>query len=231
MTKASCTKVCALLVLVFALSASAAEDQVISGMAEKGTHGLVNILTGWFEVPMQVYKGYNKGIAAVEAPAASRSLGTVAGFFRGISHAVGRTGWGLVQLGGFWTSNPTSNEHLMSLLDDEYAWQNGDRKEMYSDFNNNLNRVGTRFERGVRNLVGSITEFPGQIRKADAEKRVYVGIPKGIWFTGSRFVYGVSDMLLVLVPGPGENLGVPYDEVDGWDALQGDYYSNISQKK
>ena len=161
-------------VLLLSGRLAAVEDDHVCGMVEKGSHGLVNLATGWFELPAQIVKGYNDGIGSVrEAPARARSLGAVAGLFRGAAHAVGRTAWGAVELAGFWTLNPTTNTHLRRLLDGEYVWHAGEKKTMFDpSFDANLDRVALRLERGGRNLVGSVAELPGQIWKADAERCV-----------------------------------------------------------
>jgi len=204
------------------------EDNIVYGMAEKGVHGLVNIATGWFELPMQIYKGYEDGIPGIKAPAATRSLGAGVGVVRGVFHAVGRTAWGVVQLGGFWTSNPTDNKAYLPLLDAEYAWEMGSKKTVVApDLDAGIERIGMRIERGLRNAVLGVAELPGQIYKADMERRVYIGLLKGVWFTLSREVYGVADVGLCLFPIPEENLGVPFDEVEPWDALWGNYYNNV----
>ena len=215
--------------LLAVVRAYAVEDSVACGMVEKGSHGLVNVATGWWEIPLQIKKGYDDGMPKLrDKPAASRSLGMLCGVFRGAGHAVGRTAWGVIQLTGFWSRNPTDNSHLMQLLDAEYSWQEGTKKPMRCPtLDDGFNRVGQRFERGVRNLVGSVSEIPGQIRKSDRERRVYVGLPKGLWFAASRAWYGVGDMGMFPVPGPEKNLGVPFEEVEAWDALQENYYNNV----
>jgi putative exosortase-associated protein (TIGR04073 family) len=218
----------AVMAALFAVTARAVEDCVVTGMAEKGSRGLANLASGWFEIPMQIHKGYNAGIPSIEAPAGSRSLGALQGLFRGVFHAVGRTAWGAVELAGFWTRNPTGNEHLMPLLDGNYAWEQGTKKPFRCpDVDSGINRVGMRFERGIRNVTGAVPEIPGQFLKADGERRVYIGLPKGIWFAGSRIVYGVADAVLFPFAGPENNLGVPFEEVEGWDALAGKYYNNV----
>ncbi len=203
------------------------ENDHVKGMAENGAHGLVNFVTGWYEFPMQIYKGYQHGSAKFKSPAASRSFGALLGVPRGLTHAAGRTAWGVIQFGGFWARNPTTNKHVMSLLDAEYAWQKGTRKSLNNpNLDNGLNRVGIRFERGLFNVVGAVAEFPGQIRKTDGQRIVYVGPFKGLWMTASRLVYGAGELGLFLLPSPEPNLNVPFEEIQPWDALQGRYYNN-----
>jgi len=188
----------------------------------------VNMVTGWYEFPMQICKGYQRGVERIEAPAASHSLGMLLGVPRGLSHAVGRTAWGCIQFAGFWTRNPTTSRDLRQLFDSEYSWEMGDLKPMMCPkLEDGIERASERCVRGFGNIAGTLTEIPGQIRKADAEQRVFVGLPKGIWYAGSRAIYGVADFALFLVPGYEQSMGVPFDEVYGWDALGGKYYTNI----
>ncbi|MBT3374920.1 MAG: hypothetical protein HN742_08990 [Lentisphaerae bacterium] len=206
------------------------EDSVVCGMAEKGAHGLVNMVTGCYEFPMQIYKGYQRGIERIDAPAGSRSLGMLLGVPRGLSHAVGRTAWGCIQFAGFWTRNPTTSRDLRQLFDSEYSWEMGTAKPLFgSNFEEASAGVADRFARGLHNLLGAPLEIPGQIRKADVERRVFVGIPKGLWYGSSRLIYGVADFALFFVPGYEDSMGVPFDEVYGWDALNGNYYTNIPE--
>ena len=76
----------------------ALEDHLGYGMAEKGTHGLVDVFTGWMEFPIQTYRGYMAGASCVQYPAVKYPLGGLLGMMRGVTHAVGRTAWGVVTL-------------------------------------------------------------------------------------------------------------------------------------
>ena len=61
----------------------AATDDVLVGMGKKLFRGLVNVLTGWVELPAQTIKGYNRGCPMDE----DNKLGGAAyGFFKGIGH-------------------------------------------------------------------------------------------------------------------------------------------------
>jgi len=218
----------ALLCMGAVVRAGQPENNVWYGMAEKGTHGLVNIVTGLWEIPKQVYIGYDEGIASIKAPAGTRSLGAAAGLVRGLFHAVGRMGWGVVQFAGFWSSNPTDNKAYLPLLDSEYAWERGvKRTVVVPDIDPSIEQIGLHFERGLRNIVCGPVELPGQIWKSDYERRIYLGVVKGVWFTLSRELYGGADVTLCLLPMPETNLGVPYDEVEPWDAIAGRYYNNV----
>lgn len=216
------------LALTMCSAAWAVEDSIKWGMCEKGSRGFVNIFSGWMEVPMQVYKGYNDGVRGINSPAGSRSLGALGGLFRGMSHAVGRTGWGAFEFGGLWARNPTSNEELLLLLDSNYAWEKGSRKAFRCPTaTDGMKRVGYRMERGLRGAVLGVAEIPGQMRKADAERRRHIGIPKGVWFAASRIWEGVGDVALLPFAGPETTLNVPYEEIEPWDALHERYYNNV----
>jgi len=219
----------AITVLILAAgSVFAAEDVLVDGMGEKGTHGLVNIATGWMELPMQVYKGYHGGIGGIEHPEVGRPLGAVAGALRGAGHTIGRTAWGVVQLGGFWTRNPTDNADLLQLYDSEYAWETGVKKPIgCPKVEDGMERVGHRIERGYRNLFAGLGEIPGQARKAHDQSLFLFGVPKGVWYASSRLVYGAGDIVLSPFPSDDINRNVPFEEVEPWDAVQGEYYNNV----
>lgn len=215
-------------VVLSAVSLRAVEDSYCSGMTEKASRGLVNVATGWFELPMQIKKGYDEGVPCVAAPAGTRSLGALTGVFRGAAHSVGRTVWGAAELATFWAVNPTTNRDVLLLQDGNYVWEEGAKKPFRCPCAaDGAKRVGMRFERGLNDTVGCFLEVPGQIKKADKTGAWWPGIPKGLYCMVSRFTTGVTDMALVLLPSPEENLMVPYDEVYPWDAWEERYYSNI----
>ncbi|OGV70200.1 MAG: hypothetical protein A3K19_16475 [Lentisphaerae bacterium RIFOXYB12_FULL_65_16] len=219
--------------LAFCGRAWACEDDLVRGMDGNFTHGLVNIVTGWYEVPHQIHKGYNKGIGDVnESPALSRSAGAVMGTFRGASQAVGRTGWGVIQLGGFWSRNPNTNREFRPLLDGEYSWEKGTKKEfLCPTFKDGWNRMAPRMQRGFRNIVGAVPEIPGQVVKGDRqEKNSLKGFGKGVWFCASRAVQGTGEFVMFPVASPEENFNVPFEEIEGWDAVHGRYNNNVPPK-
>ncbi|MBN2449289.1 MAG: hypothetical protein JXR77_02805 [Lentisphaeria bacterium] len=214
--------------LLAAVASWAEEDNYAAGMTEKASRGLVNVATGWFELPHQVVKGYNKGTPYVKAPAGSRSLGTLQGFGRGIGHAVGRTAWGVVELATFWAVNPTTNRELLFLQDGNYSWDEGARKPFLCPCaEDGAERVGMRLQRGASNTFGFFLEVPGQVRKYDELGCVWQGIPKGLYYAVSRLVNGAPDVALFLLPSPEDNLMVPFEEVWSWDAWEERYYSNV----
>ena len=106
-------------------SAYASTNNVPEGMGKKAIRGTINLVSGVVEVPMQVYKGYTNGFKPIKNPAGSKIVGIILGLFRGFGHAGGRTGWGALELYGFWTANPENNEGVGIPLDAEYAWQMG----------------------------------------------------------------------------------------------------------
>ena len=46
-----------------------------------------------------------------------------------------------------------------------------------------------------------------------------MGLPKGLWAFLSRELYGLADIVTILVPTPVEQLGVAFDEENPWDVL------------
>jgi len=209
----------------------AAEDNYPAGMTDKFSHGLVSAATGWMELPMQMKKGYVRGVSCFEPCncAASRTLGGLEGVFRGVSHTLGRTAWGAWELATFWAPNPTTNADLLLLQDGFYAWQEGTMKPFLCPAaKDGCDRIGMRLKRGGDDLLGSVFEVPGQIRKADAKGSFLPGIPKGLYYMVGRMLSGVGDIVLIGLPGPVDNLMVPFDEVKPWDAYDGKYNNNIT---
>jgi len=220
----------ALTALLFSGIASAVEEDVKWGMVENISHGLVNIVTGWWEVPVHMYKGYNEGVERLESPSASRTAGGVLGFFRGGSHAMGRTGWGFIQVLGFWARNPESNDGLRQIQDSEYSWELGERKNFCCPtWKDGGRMMGERVKRGVYNAGGAVTEIPCQVRKSFREETYWDGLPKGVWFSLSRMVFAFGDLLLFPVAGPEENYNVPFEQVNGWDAWSADCPSSSAK--
>lgn len=216
------------MLLVLCVRASAVETDVRWGMSEKWSRGLVNAVSGWYEFPMQIHKGYDEGVGFIDAPAGNRSMGALFGTARGISHAIGRTGWGIIEFTGFWTSNHTTNTELRLLLDGNYAWEDGEKKSFRCpDVKAGMNRTGNRFKRGVQNVLFGWVEIPGQLHKSVKQGNVLSrGVPKALWYSTSRTYQGLADVVFVTIPGPEDNLNVPYDEIEGWDALHERFDNN-----
>lgn len=190
------------------------------GMIMKGSRGIVNTLTGWVEFPVQIYKGFDRGVGFIENEAGSKTVGTILGIFSGVSHAVGRTGYGVLELFGFWTVNPASNERNGVPLDGKYAWNEG---EPYSIFEPTLGEgiepYPNKLVRGLGNGVGGILELPGQTIKGANEGNVVKGLGKGVWFTVSRWAYGLGDVFGFLLPNPPDQLGYAFEQKWPWDSF------------
>ena len=205
--------------IIFLSSTCVAEtDDLLGGMGKKLFRGLVNVLTGWVELPMQTIKGCKRGCPADED---NKILGGVCGFFKGIGHAIGRTGWGVVELVGFWAANPKDNKGMGIPLDAEYAWEEGEPYNCCDpDYNEaTLRPMGKKLMRGLGNGLFGFAELPGQIATGFQEKSPDLGIVKGLWFWYSREVYGIADVVTAIFPTPGDNPGYVFDEEYPWDAL------------
>ena len=205
--------------VVFSCAAAyPATDDVIEGMGKKLLRGLVNTFTGWVEFPAQIVKGWNNGIPGDED---NKLLGVVVGVFDGIGHSLGRTGWGVLELAGFWTANPEDNEGIGVPLDAEYAWEEGEAYDCFdpSFYDATIEPMGRKLLRGIGNGVFGFVEFPGQIAKGVQEGAPDLGIIKGLWFWASREVYGIGEVVTAILPAPEDNPGYPFDEEYPWDAL------------
>lgn len=209
-----------ILVLVLVCSSNVWAGEIAQGMGDRAVRGVRNLFTGIIEWPMQISKGYKNGVSFIENDAGSKAVGTVLGFFRGISHAGGRMSSGAVELFGFWAASPEDNIGVGVPLDAEYAWEQG---EQYSIFEPSLEEgVKPWFRklgRGIGNGLLGIAEVPGQIKKGVNDGDVVVGVVKGFWYWGSREVYGFNNIMTSFVPNPKDNLGTHFDEKWPWDAL------------
>jgi putative exosortase-associated protein (TIGR04073 family) len=215
--------------VLLAAGVRAAEDHYVNGMVEKFSHGLVNAATGWMELPVQVTRGYDRGVPCVKACAASRSLGAAAGLGRGVSHTLGRTVWGAWEVVTFWAPNHTTNADLLLLQDSFYPWEEGIVEPFRCPTaKDGVQRIGMRLERGLDDVVGSPFEILGQTKKAAAEGSCLPGIPKGLYCMVGRLLSGVGDIAFFALPSPVDNLMVPFDEVKPWDAWDGKYRNNLN---
>jgi len=197
-----------------------ASDDLADGMKNKAVRGVVNAVTGIVELPMQVVKGFKNGVGPIKNEPASKAVGTVLGFFRGVGHSAGRTGWGCLELFGFWTANAEDNEGVGIPLDAQYAWEWGDQ---YSIFKPNLKEgvkpYGGKLVRGLTDNFTGIAELPGQIVKGAADDELGKGVARGVWYWWSRQVYGFGGILTCLVPNPKDNPGVAFNGKWPWTAL------------
>ena len=200
-------------------SALAADAVIKDGMADKGTHGVVNALSGWTEIPLQTYKGYHRGIKLnPEKPALARTTGTILGFGRGINHAVGRTLLGVYQFVGFWSANPEDNNGVGIPLDGEYARDWGEPHGI--PIKEQPKPMVAKLKRGAVNFAASPVEIPYQMRFGK-RTRYRTGLRKGLWFGLSRVWSGTYEVVSFPVPSALETEGYAFDqerpgqEIDG----------------
>ncbi len=201
---------------LFSLPAFAQESTYLASSAAKAKHGVINTLTGWLEVPFQVIKGFESGIAD---QGNNKFLGGVAGILRGIFHGIGRTASGIYQLATCLLPNPSDNEGKGIPLDSEYAWEKG---SAYSIHKQGVVPVGEKFARGVVNTFAGIVEMPGQLNKAAEENTaltIVKGIGKAVIYPVARIISGVFDLVTFPLPNDSKQHGPVFDEEQPWDAL------------
>lgn len=215
-------KISILLLSLFLMTPSsyASSDSVAQGMGKKAIRGAVNLVTGIVEVPMQIYKGYNKGCKFIKNDAGSKTVGTILGFFRGFGHAAGRMGWGGLELFGFWTANRPDNAGIGVPLDAEYAWEQGTQYSIFQpSLKEGLKPIPVKLGHGLTDGLLGILELPGQTIQGIEDGNVLKGLGKGIWFWWSREVYGFGSIYTCLVPNPVDNPGYPMSGKWAWSSL------------
>jgi hypothetical protein len=212
--------------LSFSTTVHAAADNLLEGMAKKAERGVVNTLTALWEFPMQIYKGFKNGL---KNDGEHKLLGGLVGICDGVKHSLGRGASGLIDLGGFWAANPTDNEGIGLPLDAEYAWQDGDPYDPFdpSFAEASLVPMKKKFLRGAGNALLCLAEIPGQVTRGIKQEDPFLGLAKGIWYTGSRVWHGIGDLLTVCLPGPTDQKGLAFDQEWPWEAF---HEADFSQK-
>ena len=205
---------------VVPFSAQASTTNIAEGMGHKAVRGGINLVTGVVEIPMQTYKGYTNGLEPIKNKPTSKAVGTILGLFRGFGHSVGRFGWGGLELFGFWTANPESNEGVGVPFDAQYAWEWGTQYSIFKpSLAEGVKPIGRKLVRGVANGLGGILELPGQTIKGHRDGNTLRGLGKGFWFWQSRQWYGFTDIFTCLGANPADNPGYPFNGEYPWSAL------------
>lgn len=201
----------------------AATDNVVTGMKDKAISGGIDALTCIVELPMQTVKGYKNGVGFIKNDAASKTVGTVLGVFRGFSHTAARGAWGFTELFGFWSANPESNEGVGIPLDAQYAWEWGTQYSLFKPtLAEGVKPIGRKLVRGLADGVLGIAELPGQTIKGIDDGNVGKGLCKGVWFWFSREVYGMGSIFTCIVANPVDNPGYAFEQKWAWSALVSD---------
>ena len=89
----------------------AAPQEIVDGMAAKGVRGATNIVTGWLEIPKQIY---------VTGKETTWLRGAVIGPFKGIGMTVVRTLAGVGELATFFVAYPGFYD---PWFEPSYVWQ------------------------------------------------------------------------------------------------------------
>lgn len=212
-----------LLAGTLALNASAANKEVLPGMADKAINGAINLVTGVVEVPMQIGKGYTNGVGFIENEAGSKTVGTVIGVFSGFGNFASRMVWGGVELFGFWTANPQDYKGVGLPFDAKYSWEWGTQYDMFDPTftEGALKPVGRKLARGAANMFTSIIEVPAQTIKGADEGDAVKGLGKGVWFWFSRGFYGFGEIVTCIASTPLEQPGYAWTGVYPWSDLIG----------
>lgn len=191
----------------------AATDDFFKACGQKIKRGAVNTFTGWLELFNQPAKMVKK-----EEGAGGKTKGLVLGILKGFWYGIGRTGHGIVELGGFWAANHKSNEDVGVPLDAEYAWEEGTPAAEYGK------PIGNKLARGVIDTFTGWLELVGQpvskTKEWGAGRGCTLGLLRGLWFGISRTGHGIVDFGGFLFPNPVDTAGYPYDTLRSYDAFQ-----------
>lgn len=203
--------VMALVALSSGAAYAAGAEELFSGMGNKFVRGIVNAVTGWVEIPAQIYYGYKNDSFG----------GAFVGIFSGIWHGIGRTVSGVGDAVGFWAADPKSNEGYVIPLNAEYAWEEGTKYDlMKPSFGEaTLRPIGNKLGRGLANSLLGFVELPGQIFKGLKLHAPDLGIIKGFWYWYSRQMDGAIDVATCILPTPKDTKALTFDEKWPWSAL------------
>ncbi|MFH1753162.1 MAG: exosortase system-associated protein, TIGR04073 family [Candidatus Omnitrophota bacterium] len=204
-------------ILVSTPAAYAASNDLLEGMFQKLGRGVVDVLTGWIELPAQISKGYSEGLAG---DGRRKTLGAGVGIIKGISNSCGRTFSGLSDIVTFWAANPADNEGVGIPLDSDYAWQRGEPYDyFYPTFTEGVfEPMGKKFLRGLGNVTLGWAEIPGQMLKETQKGAIDLGFIKGMWYWLSRAADGFSDIFTAFLPNHVDEKGIAFEEEWPWDA-------------
>lgn len=207
-----------------AMSGIADDDMTVpERMGNKALRGGIDLVTGIVELPMQIYKGYDNGFGPIKNKPASKTVGTILGFFRGCGHSAGRVGHGARELFCFWSADQPSNEGIGVPFDAERSWEMGERYSiMKPTLKEGVAPIGNKLTLGLANAFTGIVEIPNQVVKAQKDDtNTVVGAGKGFYFFISRTIYGATDVfaLFFLVPNHVETYGYPYSSKYSWGEL------------
>jgi putative exosortase-associated protein (TIGR04073 family) len=181
---------------------------------EKAKRGVINLFTGWLEVPYQTSKGFKGGFGK---EGKFKLLGGLCGIGRGFVHGIGRTASGALQIATFPFPNPKNNEGVGIPLDSTEAWEEGTQ---YSIANQGLAPVGRKAFRGLTNTFFGLFEVPSQLHKGFKEDHPFKGMGKAVLYSVGRLSSGVSDIVTVILPNNAEGYGYPLEEKMPWDGLE-----------
>ena len=212
-----------MVVISFCVYAAAGDQKpdYFNSSVDKAKQGVTNILTGWLELPFQVYKGYKKGLKDGDF----KIIGGFFGIFRGALHGLGRTAAGTYQLATFPLPNPKDNQGVGVPLDGQYVWEEGDQYSIGAD---GTSVIGKKAIRGLSNTFFGIFDMPGQFIKGVENDRPLIGLGNSILYPLSRMISGVYDLGTVFLPNSGEDYGYPLEEEHPWDAFpKGKYYNEL----
>lgn len=199
-----------LVLIVFNGVVMGADETVLNGMADKATHGFVNLVQSPLELPMQVYKGYSRSRYLLEdSPATSHLLGSAWGLGRGMIFGFGRAYLGVFQLFGFWSADPTDNNNIGVPFDGEYPIDIGLTHDI--GINSIHVPITNKLKRGLGNCRWALQDFPLKIPLLTRADVPTVPLATASWFAASRCWVGVYETTGCWLPSAQETEGYSFD--------------------
>ena len=215
----------------------AADKTALNGMADKAAHGFVNFGYGWMEFPMQIVKGYDRGIyLRKDSPAIAKTAGFFWGAGRGVTFLIGRMYLGAYQLVGFWSANPDDNYGIGIPFDGEYPLDEGllhdvPLKSIHRPMIRKLKRGLSHFGRAAVLLSQNFPvlsdidfeipihipftlqyyDIPVRLPYSRSEQLLDPNPLQTLWFIPSRMAVGVYETLGFLLPSSVETEGYSFD--------------------
>lgn len=186
-------------------------------VVNKHMNGVINLLTSGLEIPVQYYRGRERGINGLQDhPFLSKNLGAMwGGIWHGPISFAGRAWSGLNQLGGAWLLSASDNEKIGIPLDTKYVYDlDIPEKKMVPE---KLHLMYNKGERGVMHLLwGGFVEVPEKTVNGIKDGKPLTGFFKGTYYMTSRIWNGMYEFGGAFLPGFSTTEGMVFKTDEPW---------------